>query len=463
MPGQKTATLTGPLATRRNFLKTAGAAAATLVGGLGARRAVARTGPEFSALPPGFVYLNSGTEGSMPDRVIAVFQEGLQKWASDPTTSYETDPVVGKHQVLNRSKVAAFLGTGTNNICLTDNTTMGLSMTLTGLDFRRGDRVIMTNHEHTAIRSPLAVLRDRLGIEIETRPFPPTDKLRRMQAGELFDALFPDTPALRGAKALCVSHVYPTTGTRLPLGALREKADALNIGYLVVDGAQAMGMVDLTSADNNIDNCDFYACPGHKWLNGPPGTGILYLRNGDIRPPEFYPMLSQRMEKYAGCDDDSPSCFPVAEALQVRGCSNAPGFAAMMMALDVVTGAGGPAAVEQHIMGLSRAVKKVILDRAPDSLVSPHSDAALASGLTAFYPFNWHEPRQLYKDRKTADWVVAELLKNGIQVRSIGFANAGDPAEEHFVIRVSTSYFNTSDDVATFATALKAVLARVPP
>jgi len=46
---------------------------------------------------------------------------------SDPTTSYETDPALGKHQELNREKVAAFLGTGRNNICLTDNTTMGLS------------------------------------------------------------------------------------------------------------------------------------------------------------------------------------------------------------------------------------------------------------------------------------------------------------------------------------------------
>jgi selenocysteine lyase/cysteine desulfurase len=53
-------------------------------------------------------------------------------------------------------------------------------------------------------------------------------------------AVFPNTPALQGAKALCVSHVYPTTGVRLPLRLLREKADELGIRYLVIDGAQAM-------------------------------------------------------------------------------------------------------------------------------------------------------------------------------------------------------------------------------
>jgi len=142
--------------TRRDFLKTASAASAALAGGLGTTRAFSSDAEasassveqcSFSALPPDFVYLNSGTEGSMPECVLATLRDGLNKWASDPTTSYETDPVLGKHQELNREKIAAFLGVGMNNICLTDNTTMGLSMTLMGLNFRPGDKVVTTNHE----------------------------------------------------------------------------------------------------------------------------------------------------------------------------------------------------------------------------------------------------------------------------------------------------------------------------
>jgi len=142
----------------------------------------------------------------------------------------------------------------------------------------------------------------------------------------LLEFLLPDTDELRGAKALCVSHVYPTTGVRLPLEALREKADALNIKYLIVDGAQAFGMVDISRGRDNITHTDFYACPGHKWLNGPPSTGILYIKNSRIRPPEFYPILSQRMTKYSGHQNEEGEPFPMTEALQVRGCSNTPGF-----------------------------------------------------------------------------------------------------------------------------------------
>jgi len=361
----------------------------------------------------------------MPDCVISDFHAGLQKWASDPTASYETDQVFGKRQESNRSKVAAFLGVDKDNICLTDNTTMGLSMTLMGLGFRQKDRIVITNHEHTAVRSPLRVLRERMGLQIEVRPFPPAGALSRMSSPELLDALFPVSPDLRGAKAVCISHVYPTTGVRLPLRALRDRADQLDIQYLIIDGAQALGMIDLTADEDDISFTDFYACPGHKWLNGPPGTGVLYIRNANIRPPEFYPTISQRMEQVSDCIDDSRPCYPVAKALQVRGCSNTPGFAAMITAMRFAEEMGGSAQIEKRILALSDKVKALVLARAPHCIVSPHADRALLSGITTFFPFSWHKPQTVFHDRRTADWVVNELLEKGIQVRSIGFSNTG--------------------------------------
>jgi selenocysteine lyase/cysteine desulfurase len=263
---------------------------------------------------------------------------------------------------------------------------------------------------------------------------------------------------------LCVSHVYPTTGVRLPLKLLREKADDLGIRYLVVDGAQAMGMVDLGKDGDSIENCDFYACPGHKWLNGPPSTGVLYIKNAGIRPPEFYPTISQRMGKYVDCGDDSGECFPMVKALQVRGCSNTPGFAAMVSAMKFVADAGGATQVEKHILALSREVKGFVLSRAPNSIVSPHADRALHSGLTAFYPFRWDKPQRIFQDKKSADWVVAELLKKNIQVRSIGVPEPvapGGKSETRYVIRVSTGFFNTTAEVGIFKTALQEVLTRI--
>ena len=401
----------------------------------------------------------------MPDCVLSTFQNKLQQWASNPTTSYELDATLGKHQHLNREEVARFFGVEKNNICLTDNTTMGCNMTLLGLNFRPNDKVVTTNHEHNAIKSPLQVVQARQGLKIETRSFPPARELSAMSSTQLLDFLFPNIPALMGAKALCVSHVYPTTGVRLPLRLLRQKADELNIPYLVVDGAQAMGMVDLGKQGDSLENCDFYAGPGHKWMNGPPGTGVLYIRNADIQPPEFYPTVSQRMSKYSDCDNDKEACFPMAEALQVRGCSNTPGFAAMLTAMKFIENAGGAAQVEKHILDLAQQVKNVILARSPGNIISPHADSELQSGLSTFFPFKWDRPEVSYQDKKTADWVVQELKKKNIQVRSIGFADNGasdQSSDTAYAIRVSTAYFNSADDIASFSMALQEVLKNLP-
>jgi len=96
--------------------------------------------------------------------------------------------------------------------------------------------------------------------------------------------------------------------------------------------------------------------------------------------------------------------------------------------------------------------------------VSPHSDDALLSGLTTFFPFNWDKPQQVFADKKSADWVVSELLKKNIQVRSIGFRNAGGSDRSHgesYVVRVSTGHFNSPADIGILKTALREMLRRI--
>ncbi len=167
---------------------------------------------------------------------------------------------------------------------------------------------------------------------------------------------------------------------------------------------------------------------------------------------------------YESCDADSNDCFPIAEALQVRGCSNTPGFAAMISAMNFSRDAGGPTQIEKHILKLSRRVKDSILSRAPHSIVSPHSDSKLLSGLTVFFPFRWDRPETTFRDKKTADRVVSELLDRNIQIRSIGFpdtGSSGQSSEDSYAIRVSTGYFNTASQIEVLNDALQSVSMRI--
>lgn len=430
----------------------------------------------FTEFPPKFVYLNNGSEGSMPNCVINTYKKNLKKWAGNPTTSYETDPILGKRQKKNRKKIASFLAVQQNNISLTDNTTMGLSMVMMGLNFHPEDKIIITDHEHPAITSPLWVLKQKLGVQVKVRSFPPPEQLRQMNSEQLLDCLFPHIPELENAKALCVSHIYNTTGVRLPLNKLKQRADELNISYLIVDGAQALGMVDLSKPENRLENCDFYAGPTHKWMNGPPGTGILYIKNIHLCPPEFYPILTQKMGAYMSGDEPG-SCLPMAEALQVRGCSSIPAYVAAIKLMKFYNKIGGMARVEKHILDLSCKVRDFIAGKAPDSLISP-SDSDLKSGLISFYPFKWDEPQTCFKDKETVIRVVNKLLKKGVQVRYVPFPTvdfsaecqlqrhvpellidcSGEPVDQTYAIRVSTGFFNTPEQVDIFRKKLKEVL-----
>lgn len=431
---------------------------------------------QFTELAADFVYLNNGTQGSMPAPVIHAQVESLKTWAGNPTSSFETDSALGKRQQRNRKRVADFVGVGQEHICLTDNTTMGLDMVLMGLDMRPGDRLVMTDHEHPAMISPIWFLKQRWGVAVEVRSFPPTETLRGMSADELLSWLFPDHAALHGAKALCVSHVYNTTGVRLPLDQLRQRAQALDIGYLIVDGAQGVGMLDLRKPENRLDHCDFYAAPMHKWLNGPPGTGFLYVRDPSLCPPEFYPPLGHKMGAYL-CGDRRGACLPVVEALQARGCSNIPGYMGAIEAIAFTERNGGPARVEAHILSLAEKVSELLASRCPECLISP-VEPELRSGLVSFFAFDWNQPSGCFRDKETAMRVVKRLGEDRVQVRFVPFPTvdlgdephlrrhdpgavidcSGEPAEQVFAIRISTGYFNTYRDLEVLEQALQRAL-----
>jgi cysteine desulfurase/selenocysteine lyase len=74
--------------------------------------------------------------------------------------------------------------------------------------------------------------------------------------------------------AVCVSHVQYSTGQRLDLKALAEAAH--NHGALVViDATQSAGAVPIDVA---ADDIDFLVTSGYKWLCGPFGAAMMFVR-----------------------------------------------------------------------------------------------------------------------------------------------------------------------------------------
>ena len=90
----------------------------------------------------------------------------------------------------------------------------------------------------------------------------------------VYDPLEVIDNACRGAKLLAISFVQYLSGFRADLNALGRICRARGCFFLV-DAIQGLGAFPL---DVEAAQIDALAADGHKWLLGPEGCGILYVR-----------------------------------------------------------------------------------------------------------------------------------------------------------------------------------------
>jgi selenocysteine lyase/cysteine desulfurase len=136
------------------------------------------------------------------------------------------------------------------------------------IDFPAGSRVLTSGAEHDSGVLCWRWLARRRGGFVDVVPCPAEETEVGAIVQRFARAMRPET------KVICVSDVIAWTGLRMPIRELAELAHAHG-ALMVVDGAQASGHVPIDVAAMGVDA---YAASGHKWLLGPKGTGMLYLR-----------------------------------------------------------------------------------------------------------------------------------------------------------------------------------------
>ncbi len=147
-------------------------------------------------------------------------------------------------------------------------------MALMGLTWDPGDEIVTTLEEHPGLLMPLALLARRFGVVT-----------RYADIGDgssgVVEALASQITSR--TRLIALSHVLWSTGAVLPLRDISELARRHEL-MVVVDGAQSAGQVPV---DLHALGIDAYAMAGQKWLCGPEGTGLLYIRRdrfADIAP-----------------------------------------------------------------------------------------------------------------------------------------------------------------------------------
>jgi isopenicillin-N epimerase len=166
------------------------------------------------------------------------------------------------------SAIGGFLGADAADLVLTAGAADGLSLVAQGLDLQPGDEVLTTAHDHDSAVYPWLVQAKRRGIKVVQLPQDGVPAAPEAIVGRFAGALNPKT------RVVAFAHVQYTDGTVMPVREICALARS-NGAFSVVDGAQAAGLIDVSLKDLG---CDAYATCFHKWLNGPVGSGALYIR-----------------------------------------------------------------------------------------------------------------------------------------------------------------------------------------
>jgi cysteine desulfurase/selenocysteine lyase len=154
-----------------------------------------------------------------------------------------------------------------DHVIFTFNGTDALNLAIKGV-VRPDDHVVTTCLEHNSVLRPLSALSAQAGV---TWTAVPVDaQTTRLDPAELGRALRPHT------RLVVVNHASNVTGVLQDLGPLADLCRSRGVP-LLVDAAQSAGHVPIDFGQLGLD---LLACPGHKGLLGPLGTGVLVIRAG---------------------------------------------------------------------------------------------------------------------------------------------------------------------------------------
>ncbi len=163
-----------------------------------------------------------------------------------------------------RRDVARLINADVAEIAFIPNTTHGISLIAEGYPWQPGDSVVTAAEEYPSNLFPWMNLASR-GVSVRTVP---TRADGRIWVDDLAAAMD------RSTRVLTISHVEFATGFRNDLDTLADLCRSRGIAFFV-DAIQGLGPLTIDVQRTPID---FLAADGHKWLLGPEGAGLLYIR-----------------------------------------------------------------------------------------------------------------------------------------------------------------------------------------
>lgn len=313
-----------------------------------------------------------------------------------------------------RNKCATLFSVTPEEITFLSSASEGINNLAYGLDWQRGDNIIVADVEFPSGILPWTKL-EHLGVEV-----------RVVRHRNWFIDL-EDIAALidERTRVVAISHVSMFTGQRIDVNSLSGLVRSSN-ALLLLDATHAAGVVpvDASLADIMVSSC-------YKWLLGVHGAAVFYVNRATL--PEFSPPFLGWNSPAEHGGWEQPTSFTLQSSIHRFQPGNA-GFISIYIlnnALDHLLGIGIER-IERHALELSGTVRAAVKALGFE-LMTPQEDVQRA-GNVCFMTENL-EP------------IIRELERQQVLIWG-AYAGFGR-------LRISTHLFNDSEDVERCIAALQ--------
>jgi len=217
-----------------------------------------------------YIYLNAASVALMPRPVSQAVLEWQEDLAIRGTVGFDEEAESQVFEGLRRA-AARLLGARSDEVAVSSSATEALCSLAWALTPRKGQNVVSADIEFPSVVYPWVRLSHETGCQV---------RLAKGHNGsvdsEEVTSLIDDHTAV-----VCLSHVEYASGQRLDMAALAQAAHDHG-ALLVVDATQSAGALPI---DVRAWEVDALVTASYKWLCGPFGAAVLYLR------PELYKRL----------------------------------------------------------------------------------------------------------------------------------------------------------------------------
>ncbi len=219
------------------------------------------------------IYLNNGSISPLPISSIKSMTDFNIRYSEVGPDSKEFTDYLDELKLETRKRIADLINGHEDEIIFTQSTTEGINMVANGLSWKVDDRLLIRNSLNEHFSNYLPWIRLSTDKNLQVRNFP-EEKIESYGNSliENFTSIYEKSTF----KLVSTSHVIYNDGSITPVEKIGNIIKKNNKDTLYsIDGAQSVGAM---ITDVKKIKCDFLTFPSFKWLCGPLGVGILYVK-----------------------------------------------------------------------------------------------------------------------------------------------------------------------------------------